>query len=585
MKKMQGTGCAEGCAAGVALVKKDDDIVFSNVSTEADDAHVEDPEGEVALLEESMEKLDAQLETLYEKTLEESGEEAAELIESYQMILCDRHFWGETKEMIRQEKLSCVHAVHKACENCRLEFEKVEDAYIKERYQDIEKVCRELVRLAGHMEGDLGDVQLTGPTIVVADTLTPVDTVKLDKKYLKGFVTESGGTTSHAVILARTLGIPAIVGVKGITKCVENGMELIIDGSDGTVILQADAGEKEEFERKRRAQAELAARYDREPQGEVRTKDGCPVRLAVNSGDSDSAETLDPDICDGVGLFRTEFLYMKQNDYPDEETLFEAYRDVTERMRGKEVVFRTLDIGGDKALGYMGLPEEENPFLGYRAVRICLDRPELFSTQLRAILRASAFGNVKIMFPMITGAEELRACLAVLEECKRELIKEQIPFDKDIKAGIMVETPSAVMVLDQLARYSDFFSVGTNDLVQYTMAADRGNTNVQNLYDPYQPSVLRALYHIGRTAKKSGVPVSVCGETASMPPMVPFLIGCGVGKLSVAASALPRLKYLVRRLDEADCIKMADQVIQMESVQEIKGILSRYADRVVGEVL
>lgn len=578
MKKFQGNGCAKGCAVGKAVVKKEKQPAFSDFSEEIRWDAVEDTEEEVVLLEECVKKLDEQLEALYEKTLEESGEEAAELMESYQMILCDRHFFAGVKEKIRQEKVSCVSAILHTCDCCRREFEAMEDTYMKERYQDIQTVCQELVKLAKQAEGELEEIRLIEPTIVVADTLTPVDTVKLDKQYLKGFVTETGGATSHAVILARTLGIPAIVGVKGITELVENGMELIIDGTEGTIVLDADDEEKERFERKIKAQMEADARYAQEVSGEVYTKDKRHIKLEVNSGDSDTAESLNPDICDGVGLFRTEFQYMKQNDYPDEETLFGAYRDVTERMKDKEVVFRTLDIGGDKALEYMKLPEEENPFLGYRAVRICLDRPEIFRIQLRAILRASAFGNVKIMFPMITGAEELLACRRVLEECRQELREENIPFKEDVKVGIMVETPSAVMVLDQLARYSDFFSVGTNDLVQYIMAADRGNANVQKLYDPYQPSVLRALHHIGHTAQKYGIPVSVCGETAAILPMVPFLIGCGVEKLSAAVSSLPQLRYLVRRLEWADCVRTAAQVICMESVQEIKNTLRGYVD-------
>ena len=581
MRKFQGKGCVSGCAAGKVLVKKEKDVVNAGAALEKSGDFEINIEEEVRLLDESRKKLEKQLDDLYEKTLEESGEEAAELIESYQMILCDKYFFAEVKERIQRENLSCVNAIWQTSEYHRREFEAMDNEYMKERYQDIQAVCQELVKLANHMEDSMDSVRLTGPTIVAADILTPVDTVKLDKKYLKGFVTEKGGTTSHAVILARTLGIPAIVGVEGITGWAENDMEIIIDGTEGTVILEPDAGELERFVKKKRAQEAARERYAREPLGEVFTKDLRQIKLEVNSGDSDTAETLAPEICDGVGLFRTEFLYMKQDNYPDEEALFSAYRDVAERMQGKEFVFRTLDIGGDKALEYMDLPKEENPFLGYRAVRICLDRPELFRIQLRALLRASVFGDVKIMFPMITGVEELRACRRILDECIKELREENIPFKEGIKTGIMVETPSAVLVLDQLAREADFFSIGTNDLVQYIMAADRGNTYVQKLYDPFNPSVMRALHHIGRTAQEYGVPVSVCGETAASLPMVPFLIGCGVEKLSVAASVLPQLRYLVRRLKWTECKELADEVIQMESALKIREKLQQYAVKIM----
>lgn len=570
MQKLQGNGCAEGMAAGRVLLKRA--IQPSQLERPAGT-----PEEELRLLEESLDAMQAQLDALYDKTLAESGEEAAELIESYQMIALDSALFDAVRAEI-QDGRSAPSALRHVCAQQKAVFAAMDDSYMQERYTDIEAVLQELTGLCCGVQGALASVELGEPTIVVADTLTPVDTVKLDKNYLRGFVTETGGATSHAVILARTLGIPAIVGVSGITELAEAGERICVDGASGEILLDPDDTSQAEFEAAAAAYRKSAARYEKEPLGPVLMKDGARILLAVNSGDSDTASMLSPEICDGVGLFRTEFLYMKQEGYPSEEALFAAYRDAVQKMDGKPFIFRTLDIGGDKALGYMNLPVEENPFLGYRAVRICLDRPELFRTQLRALLRASAYGAGQIMFPMITCLDELLRCRAQLDAARAELDAEGIPYRKDIPVGIMVETPAAVMVLDQLAPHVDFFSVGTNDLVQYLMAADRGNPKLQALYSPFQISVLRALRHIGAVAKEYGVTLGVCGETASSLPMVPFLIGCGVTELSVAAAALPKLRFLVRRLDQSACRELAVKAASLSNAEEAEALLRRFAD-------
>lgn len=573
MKCFKGNPCAEGCADGAVLVKKDVHIEITETAADA--------EAELALLRRSMDALDKQLEEMYDRVLSESGEEAAELIESYQMILCDKHFFAQIRQWISEEKLSCAAAIRRKCDACQAEFMSMDDPYMRERFFDIEAVCKELTALCCQVPGSLTGTVLTRPTIVVADNLTPVDTVKLDKQYLRGFVMETGGATSHAVILARTLGIPAIVGISGITDEAENGMEILISGNDGTVILNPEPEQREEFQRLRLAQQALSGRYAQEPLGEVLTRDGWRIHLAVNSGDSDTAGALDSRLCDGVGLFRTEFLYMRQPSYPTEEMLFQAYRQAVTRMEGRFFVIRTLDIGGDKALDYMQLPKEENPFLGYRAVRICLDRPDLFRTQLRAILRSSVWGDVRIMFPMITCTEELHACREALVQCQEELRREGVPFREDIPVGIMVETPAALMVLEQLAQNADFFSVGTNDLVQYLMAADRGNPKLQTLYDPFQPPVLRALCHIGRTARESGIEAGICGEAGSDTAMIPFLVGCGITELSAAPSALPKMRYLIRRLDRAECEKLVENTLRIRTAAQARSYLAAFAQSVL----
>lgn len=554
MKKFKGNGCAEGAAMGLALVKTNYEPVYTMDT-------VRDTAAELAFLEENIVALGQKLDKLYERTLAQSGEEAAELIESYQMILMDRVFFDGVRARILQEHLNCKMAIKLECERSRESFMAIEDPYLRERFQDIQDVCFKLVMQCDNAVDSLAEVYLTQPTILLADTLTPVDTVKLDKNFLAGFIVEKGGPTSHAVILAKTLGIPAIVGAEGICAQVENGSRVIMYADTGEIIIDGDAEEEIRFSRRMTAGAAEKEKYRREPAGPTYTLDGVHIEVAANSGDADTAALLDPALCDGIGLLRTEFLYMAHEDYPDEETQFQAYKSVAEKMQGKPVIIRTLDIGGDKALDYMGLEAEENPFLGYRAIRICLDRPEMFQIQLRAILRASAFGSIKLMFPMIISLEELRRCKEHLEACKAQLRQEGKAFDKNLAVGIMVETPAAVFLADQLAREVDFMSIGTNDLTQYVTVADRGNTRVQKLYDPYHPAVLRALYHTGREAQNNGIGLGVCGETASMRKMIPFLIGAGVRELSVALSSLDKVRYLVRRLSARQCRDAAEEII------------------------
>ena len=575
MRRLQGIGCSEGLARGKVLLKR-------SIRPEQLERPAGTPEEELQRLERSRDALDAHLERLYDKALAESGEEAAELIESYQMIAMDQALLDRMRAAIRGGR-SAPAAIQQVLAEEKAVFDAMEDAYMRERYLDIEAVAQELVARCCGASGGLSGITLTEPTIVVADTLTPVDTVNLDKTYLRGFVTESGGTTSHAVILARTLGIPAVVGAQGITGIAAAGETICVNGGDGTILLGPDAGALDDFARAEEEYRREKERYEKEPLGPVFTRDSARILLAVNSGDSDTADSLSSAVCDGVGLFRTEFLYMRQPDYPDEETLFTAYRDAVVRMVGKPFIFRTLDIGGDKALDYMQLPPEENPFLGYRAVRICLDRPSLFRTQLRALLRASAFGAVQIMFPMITCLDELLRCRDALDAARAELEAEGVPFRKDLPVGIMVETPASVFVLDQLAPHVDFFSVGTNDLVQYLMAADRGNPQLRGLYDPFQISVLRALRHIGSVAQKHRVALGVCGEAASLTDMVPFLIGCGVEELSVAAGALPRLRYLVRRLDRARCEELAAGAVLLSGAKDARELLHRFSQSAMEE--
>ncbi|MEA5058516.1 MAG: phosphoenolpyruvate--protein phosphotransferase [Candidatus Pelethousia sp.] len=566
MKMFKGNGCAEGSAMGTALVKTSYEPVYTM-------DQVEDTEAELAFLDESMAALREKLQKLYARTLSQSGEEAAELIESYEMILLDKAFFDGVRSRIHGDKRNCKMAIKLECEQCRASFMAIDDPYLRERFSDIEDVCFKLVMQCDHAADALADITLTRPTILLADTLTPMDTVKLDKAFLAGFIVERGGATSHAVILAKTLGIPAIVGVEGICAQATSGSRVLMSGDTGEIILDGDKEAEARFTQMILAAAAEKEKYNREPAGPAYTQDGVHVQLAVNSGDAATAALLDPTACDGVGLFRTEFLYMAHSDYPSEETQFQAYKAAAEKMQGKPVIIRTLDIGGDKALDYMGLEPEENPFLGYRAIRICLDRPAMFMTQLRAILRASAFGKIKLMFPMIISLEELRKSKEYLETCKAQLRMEHAAFDENLAVGIMVETPAAVFMAAQLAQEVDFMSVGTNDLTQYITVADRGNARVQTLYDPLHPAVLRALYQIGEAACEKGIELGVCGETASMKKMIPFLLGVGVRELSVASGALGSVRYLVRRLSVQRCKEAADAGLRCATSDQAQAIL------------
>jgi len=392
----------------------------------------------------------------------------------------------------------------------------------------------------------------------------------MDKSSLRGFITEKGGATSHTVILAKALGIPAIVGAKDALASVSDGDLILIDGFSGTATVNPDEKSLSDFKVVSDKYREERAIYALEGKKRASTVDGHFIDVNANTGDVDSIRTLDWDICDGIGLLRTEFLYMDLDDYPDEETQYKIYSDLAAKAGGKEVIIRTLDIGGDKQLDYMNLPVEENPFLGYRAIRICLDRPEVFHTQLRAILRASAHGNVKIMFPMIVSLEELLDAKTCVEKAKDTLRQENVEFNEDIPVGIMIETPAAVMISDILAEESDFFSIGSNDLIQYTTATDRMNEKVQNLYDSCNPAVLRAIRMVAECANAASIPWGICGEVASEDRLIPIWATLGVSELSVTPSLVGRVKHLVRLVDRKKLHPEMERILNIGQIDQIK---------------
>lgn len=398
----------------------------------------------------------------------------------------------------------------------------------------------------------------------------------MDKTHLLGIITEKGGVTSHTVILAKMLNIPAIVGASNVLCAVNDEDALIMDGDTGVIFVSPDDQELNRFNETKRRDDTLRAEHEKALLQDAVTLDGQRVAVNVNTGDADSLKIFNAEHCDGIGLFRTEFLYMDHSVYPDEETQFRAYKEIALRAKGKEVIIRTLDIGGDKQLGYMNLPEEENPFLGYRAIRICLDRPDVFQTQLRALLRASVFGDIKVMFPMVATLEEVLEAKESVAHAMRELDRLGVPYRPDTPLGIMIETPSAALISDVLASHVDFFSIGSNDLIQYMTATDRMNEKVHYLYDSCNLSVLRAIRLVVDNAHAAGIPVGICGEVASDPRLVPLWTALGIDELSVAPGRVGRVKYLIRRISAEEAKEALQSVFHCSVISDAKAQLDAF---------
>lgn len=568
MKKFIGLAGAGGCDVLQAVILRKEKLVLEK-------RIVEDCEKEVERFKMIQHEYAEELDMLYHKTIADTGEEAANIFKAYRIIACDDLFFKKPIKLVREEHLSIDYAIEQEKEKVSTKFASMSDPYMKERGNDIRNVCDEIIRRLNGINNAENQIRnIREPFILVAEDLTPEDTIRIDKTYLRGFITEKGGITSHAVILAKTLGIPAVVGAAGILNDILPGQMLYINGDDGYGIIEPDEAFLGEFSNAKLKQDELKNLYASLAVEPAVTADGRKVAVCINSGDTDSRKNFCVEQCDGVGLFRTEFLFMNQHDYPDEELQFKAYKEIAESAQGKEVIIRTLDIGGDKQLDYMNFPRESNPFLGYRAIRICLDRKEVFLTQLRAILRASAFGNIKIMFPMIVTLEELREAKEMVEKAKASLSAEKIAFNENIRTGIMIETPASVLISDKLAKESAFFSIGTNDLIQYTTATDRMNEKVQYLYDPCNLSVLCAIDTVIRNAHIAGIPVGMCGEVASDERLTPLLLAMGLDEFSVVPSQVGKIKYNIRRCDLSKLSCLVEQVLASDSIDEVKALLA-----------
>ena len=573
MTILNGIGGSAGYGSGVAAVKR-------RAAPEPERYTIADPVAEEQRFRDAQNSCEKHLNKLLVDSAGHS-KDAEEIISAYLVILQDEAFFRKALKRLNTELVNIEYLIYDECQIVMAKFSALDDPYLKERAVDIKNVCDDLIRTLLGQENDLILSPVKGEgIIVVAEDLTPAETMKMDKSVLRGFVTAKGGATSHTVIMAKALGIPAIVGVSGALEAIADGDMLLLDAFLGTVTIDPDDSSLSAFN-------DIYQNYENQLQQSAEaasmpaiSKDGYHVDVNVNTGDTESIKSLDWSKCDGVGLLRTEFLYMAHDDYPDEETQFEVYSELAKNANGKEVIIRTLDIGGDKQVRYMDLPAENNPFLGYRAIRICLDRRDVFHTQLRAILRASAFGNVKIMFPMIVCSEELRDAKKCVEDAKHSLRKENIKFREDIPVGIMVETPAAVLVSEHLARDSDFFSIGSNDLIQYTTATDRMSEQVQDLYDSCNPAVLRAICIVAHNAKEANIPWGICGEVGSEARLIPLWVTLGVSELSVSPSMVGRVKALIRKVDRNKLRPEMERILDLQYIDEIKQELDAIVESV-----
>ena len=564
MTQIKGLAGAAGCVVGQA-------VVFRSSQLNLERQGISDPQAEIDALEAARNRYVASLDKLAEKARAEHGDQGAEIFEAYQEIAQDDYLFDQVKDLIKSESVCASWALDQKRAETEAMFLAVDDPYLQARAADINNVCREIMgEIQGVVVGDPFANAQGDDLVVFAEDLTPADTVRLDRSRLKGMVTEKGGVTSHTVILAKALGIPAIVGAGAMLDQVSDGQEVLVDGAAGTATLCPDEATKTAFIARKAESDRQQALFDACKGKPAATRDGVGVRVNINSGDKESMESFDAASCDGIGLFRTEFLYMGQSDYPSEDFQFEIYKQMTQKNQGRELIIRTLDIGGDKQLDYMDLPKENNPFLGYRAIRLCLDRVDVFKTQLRAILRSSAFGQVKIMFPMIVNLEELLQAKAYLAEAMAELDERGAAYNKDVEVGIMIETPAAVLLSDVLAQYVDFFSIGSNDLIQYTTATDRMNERVQYLYDSCNISVLRSIKMVCDNAHAHGVDVGICGETASEPRLIPLWCAMGVDELSVAPALVGRTKYIVGQLSKAEQQQTMEEVLSQGSISAVR---------------
>jgi phosphotransferase system enzyme I (PtsI) len=502
------------------------------------------------------------------------------ILETHLLLFQDKMIYGRTIEDIEQEGVNAEWALKKAVSEVKAKFQTMTDEYLKERAADIVHVSdRILHHLTGNQHVKIADIDKR--VILVARDLSPADTSQIQLERIKGFLTDLGGRTSHTGIIARTLGLPAVLGVSNATALIRTDDLIIVDGSEGLVIVNPSEDTLVEYDERQGRYEVFRAQLSRDSHLEARTQDDTFVRVMGNIELPEEVVSVIDNGGDGIGLYRTEFQYLSRRELPTEFELFDKYRDVVEVMAGRPVVIRTLDINGDKALQNANTHMEVNPALGLRAIRYCLKNPEMFKTQLRAILRAAAFGDVRILFPMITGTEELKEARRLLVEAAHSLQRDKIPHNPDIPVGIMIEVPSAVVIADHLAGYCDFFSIGTNDLMQYSLAIDRGNRHVAYLWDPLHPAILRMVRRVAEVAREAGIQVAMCGEMAGEPIHVPILIGLGITEWSMNPNAIPVVKRIVRALEAAPCRDFIREISGMACAKEI----NKLAWKTFGETL
>ena len=524
---------------------------------------------EINRLEKALVQTRHQILEVQRKVSEGMGAQEGSIFEAHLLVLEDRTLLDEVIRVIQQQKVNAEHAFHTVAERYAGMLSAIEDEYLRERVSDMRDVTMRVLNNLLGVEADADLRHLKEPCIIISHDLSPSNTAQLDKRHVLGFATDVGSKTSHTAIMARSMRIPAIVGLKDASAQLENGQQVLLDGLNGVLIVNPSDQTLYEYGQLMLRQATLQQRlHDLQHEPAV-TLDGHRVLVNANIEQAADAEQVKANGAEGVGLFRTEYLFLNRDRLPGEEQQYQSYRAAAAALKPLPVVIRTLDLGGDKFLAHMQMPAELNPFLGWRAIRICLQERDIFRAQLRAILRASAEGNVRMMYPMISGLDELKQANALLEEYKEELRREQVPFDENLEVGAMIETPSAAIVADSLAKRVRFFSIGTNDLIQYSLAVDRMNEKIAHLYEPTHPAIVRLIKSIVDAAHPHKVRVSVCGEMAGDPVLVPLLLGLGVDELSAAPSLVPPLKFLIRRLKLSEARELATFALACESASEI----------------
>ncbi|KJD59340.1 phosphoenolpyruvate--protein phosphotransferase [Bacillus velezensis] len=561
MQELKGIGASAGIAIAKAYRLEEPDLTVEK-------KNIADAAAEVSRFDEAIVRSKEELEKIKEHALKELGQDKADIFSAHLLVLSDPELLNPVKEKISTDSVNAEFALKETASMFVTMFESMDNEYMKERAADIRDVTK---RVIGHLLG----VEIPNPSmiseevVIVAEDLTPSDTAQLNRQFVKGFTTDIGGRTSHSAIMARSLEIPAVVGTKAATGTIENGVTVIVDGIDGDVIIDPSSETLKKYEEKHSAYLAQKAEWAKLVNEPTVSKDGHHVELAANIGTPDDVKGVLENGGEAVGLYRTEFLYMGRDQLPTEDEQFDAYKTVLERMEGKSVVVRTLDIGGDKELPYLQLPKEMNPFLGYRAIRLCLEEQEIFRTQLRALLRASTYGNLKIMFPMIATVNEFKQAKAILLEEKEKLVEAGVAVSDDIEVGMMVEIPSTAVIADQFAAEVDFFSIGTNDLIQYTMAADRMNERVAYLYQPYNPAILRLVTLVIEAAHKEGKWVGMCGEMAGDEIAIPILLGLGLDEFSMSATSILPARTQISKLSKKEAESFKETILSMSTTEEV----------------
>lgn len=564
MLRLTGIGASEGVAIGKVLIFHQEDIVLP----EEKNLKSETAESEFLKLEEAMKKSKTQLISIREKVRAKMGNDKADIFDGHILLLEDEDLMDEIKTKIKEDGMRAEYALKEGIQTYADMFSQLDDPYLRERAADIQDIgTRWLKNLLNIKIKDLSNLEPN--TIIVTNDLTPSDTAQLDLENCKGFVTEIGGKTAHSAIMARSLEIPAVVGTKSIISTVKDGENIIIDGEKGEIYLSPSKELVDEFLRKREEQLNLKEELKKIKDLKPVTTDGHGVEVWGNIGKPEDVDAVIEAGATGIGLYRTEFLFMNSDHMPTEEEQYRAYRSVVEKMNNNPVTIRTMDIGGDKELPYLDLPKELNPFLGYRAIRVSLVNKDMFKTQLKAILRASAYGTVKIMYPMISSIKEVRLANIILKECMEELDAIGKKFDRNIKVGIMVETPSSAIIAYKFAKEVDFFSIGTNDLTQYFLAVDRGNEMVSDLYSAFNPAVLEAIQKVIDAAHNQGISISMCGEFAGNKDATELLLGMGLDSFSMSASSVLKVKRKILDTNYAEAQKYRDLILSKDTTEEV----------------